>query len=178
MEAALSDPQPYLWLFIRIGLATGLRHSEILSARFEHFDPIRRRLKVLVKGGRWRQQPLTSGCCALLIREQDMAANQEGWIFPSQRTASGHIEQMSTAFARCVRRAGLRPNVVTPHVMRHTAITRLASSGADIRTIQEFSGHESLQMVMRYAHAQDRAIDLALDRLEREHPVNKSGGQS
>jgi integrase len=62
--------------------------------------------------------------------------------------------------------------------MRHTAITRLASSGADIKTIQEFSGHESLQMVMRYAHAQDRAVDLALDRLEREHPVNKSGGQS
>lgn len=91
---------------------------------------------------------------------------------------SGHIEQLSTAFARCVRHAGLRPEVVTPHVMRHTAITRLASSGADIKTIQEFSGHESLQMVMRYAHAQDRAVDLALDRLEREHPVNKSSGQS
>jgi hypothetical protein len=55
---------------------------------------------------------------------------------------------------------------------------RLASSGADIKTIQEYSGHESLQMVMRNAHAQDRAVDLALDRLEREHPVNKSGGRS
>jgi hypothetical protein len=50
--------------------------------------------------------------------------------------------------------------------MRHTAVTRLALSGADFKTIQEFSGHESLQMVLRYAHAQDDAINKALDRLE------------
>jgi integrase len=50
--------------------------------------------------------------------------------------------------------------------MHHTAITRLALSGADIKTIQEFSGHETLQMVLRYAHAQDRAVDRALDCME------------
>jgi integrase len=50
--------------------------------------------------------------------------------------------------------------------MRHTAITRLAETGAGITTIQEFSGHESLEMVLRYTHAQDRAVDSALDRLE------------
>jgi integrase len=58
------------------------------------------------------------------------------------------------------------PAEVVPHIMRHTAITRLAASGADIKTIQEFSGHESLAMVLRYAHAQDHVIDSALDRLE------------
>jgi integrase len=176
LEAALQDSQPYLWLFIRIGLATGLRHGEILSARFDNFDPMRRRLKVLVKGGRWRQQPLTSGCCDLLKKEREMAADQQGWIFPSKSTTSGHIEQMSAAFIRCVKRAGLNPRTITPHVMRHTAITRLSLSGADIKTIQEFSGHESLQMVLRYAHAQDRAVDLALDRMEarltNEHSAN------
>jgi integrase len=66
--------------------------------------------------------------------------------------------------------------------MRHTAITRLAATGTDIKTIQEFSGHESLTMVLRYAHAQDRAIDSALDRFERgtiaEHPRVRSGRDS
>jgi integrase len=112
LEAALSDPQPYLWLFIRIGLATGLRHSEVLSARFEHFDPIRRRLKVLVKGGRWRQQPLTSGCCALLSREQDMAADQEGWIFPSQRTVWPH---RAAEHGLCALRQTRRPQTRSRH---------------------------------------------------------------
>jgi site-specific recombinase XerD len=74
-----------------------------------------------------------------------MAADQQGWIFPSKITNSGHIEQMSAAFSRCVKRAGLNSKTITPHVMRHTAITRVALTGADIKTIQEFSGHESLQ---------------------------------
>jgi integrase len=58
--------------------------------------------------------------------------------------------------------------------MRHTAITRLAVTGADIKTIQEFSGHESLQMVLRYAHALDRAVDRALDRMEGADVVERS----
>ncbi|MBT3766638.1 MAG: tyrosine-type recombinase/integrase [Rhodospirillales bacterium] len=59
-----------------------------------------------------------------------------------------------------------QPTDVTPHIMRHTAITRRAETGADIKTIQEFSGHESLQMVLRYAHPQEAAINRALDRME------------
>jgi integrase len=103
-------------------------------------------------------------------------ARQNGWIFPSRNTSSGHIEQLSAAFSRGVRRAGLDTKTVTPHVMRHTAITRLAVTGADIKTIQEFSGHESIQMVLRYAHAQDRAVDRALERMKgaevHEHSAN------
>ena len=95
-----------------------------------------------------------------------MAANPTGWIFPSSRSKSGHIKSMEDPFARCVTAASMDAAVVVPHVMRHTAITRLAASGADIKTIQEFSGHESLAMVLRYAHAQDHVVDGALDRLE------------
>jgi integrase len=50
LEAALASGSPYLWLFIKIGLATSLRHSEILSAKFDGFDAGRRRLTVRVKG--------------------------------------------------------------------------------------------------------------------------------
>ena len=182
LEAALRDSNPYIWLFIKLGLATSLRHSEILRARFENFDPERKRLRVQVKGGRWRRQPLTRGITEILVKEGKTAKDLEGWIFPSLRAESGHIESMNVAFARCVKAAGMNPVVVVPHIMRHTAITRLAAIGADIKTIQEFSGHESLTMVLRYAHAQDRAIDSALDRLEQgtvvEHPRVQSGRKS
>jgi integrase len=182
LDAALRDSSPYIWLFVKLGLGTSLRHSEILRARFDNFDPERRRLRVQVKGGRWRRQPLTRGITEILVKESEMAKDPRGWIFPSLRAESGHVESMNVAFARCAKAAGMNPVVVVPHIMRHTAITRLAATGADIKTIQEFSGHESLTMVLRYAHAQDRAIDSALDRLEQgtvaEHPRLQSGRNS
>ena len=177
LDAALADSNSYIWLFIKLGLATGLRHSEMLAARFDKFDSTRRRLRVKTKGSRWRNQPLTRGVTAILQRERDMAEDTGGWIFPSKRTRSGHVESMDEPFARCVTKAGMDARVVTPHTMRHTAITRLAETGADIVTIQEFSGHETVAMVMRYAHAQDRAVDRALDKMEEgtvaEHPRSR-----
>jgi integrase len=50
--------------------------------------------------------------------------------------------------------------------MRHTAITELAETGAEGRTIQAFSGHKSREMVWRYTHARDLRVNEALDRLE------------
>ena len=67
---------------------------------------------------------------------------------------------------RCVIRAGLDPKEIVPHTMRHTAITNMAATGADIPTIQEFSGHLNYKMVLRYAHARDRRVDQAVDAME------------
>ena len=96
-----------------------------------------------------------------------MAKDPDGWIFPSPKSASGHIVDMKTTFRRCVIRAGLKPKEVVPHTMRHTAITNLAATGADTPTIQEYSGHQSLKMVMRYAHARDRRVNQAVDEMEK-----------
>jgi integrase len=167
LEAALQDGNPYSWLFVKIGLSTGLRHSEILSARFDGLDGRRRRLRVRVKGDRVREQPLSSELVEILKRERNMAEDSDGWIFPSPKSASGHIEDMKTTFKRCLIRAGLSPKEIVPHTMRHTAITNLAETGADIPTIQEFSGHLSLKMVMRYTHARDRRVNHAVGEMER-----------
>ncbi|MCH8112492.1 MAG: tyrosine-type recombinase/integrase [Proteobacteria bacterium] len=119
-----------------------------------------------VKGGDWREQPLTQTITGILEREREMAQDQEGWIFPSRRTATGHMEGLRVPFRRAVRAAGLNPETVTPHTMRHTAITEMAEAGAEPRTIQAFSGHKSQAMVWRYTHARDQRIDEALDRFD------------
>ena len=51
--------------------------------------------------------------------------------------------------------------------MRHSAISNLAATGANVRTIQEFSGHLSLAMVMRYTPARDERVDQAIEKMER-----------
>ena len=166
LDAALRDSSAYVWLFIKIGLSTSLRHSEILSARFDGLDTQRRRLRVKAKGGYWRDQPLSQDMVDILVRERDMAEDRDGWIFPSPKSLSGHVFSMKKAFRRCVVRAGLDPERATPHTMRHTAITNLAETGADVRTIQQFSGHKSPTMPLHYTHAREERVNRAVEQME------------
>lgn len=164
--ASLNDSNTRIWLFVMMGLNTGLRHSEILSARFENLDVERRRLRVLVKGGYWRKQPLTRTITDVLEHEREMADDDEEWFFPNPRSESDHVDSMKKAFQRVVTAAKLDPKKITPHIMRHTAITDLSGTGADFRTIQAFSGHKSTEMVMRYIHAREERINEALDLMD------------
>jgi len=76
-------------------------------------------------------------------------------------------------------RARLDPGTVTPHTMRHTAITRLVKAGVDLPTVQRISGHKTLAMVLRYSHVHDPHIDDAIAALGRTVPqrlTNKTAG--
>ncbi|MDP7561043.1 MAG: tyrosine-type recombinase/integrase, partial [Planctomycetota bacterium] len=118
LVATLNDSNTRIWLFIMVGLNTSLRHREILSSRFENFDASRRRLRVKVKGGEWREQPLTRTITKILQHEREMADDPDGWIFPNSASRSGHVESMKAPFRRVVISSGQDPKKVTPHTMR------------------------------------------------------------
>ncbi len=54
---------------------------------------------------------------------------------------------------------------VVPHVLRHTCASRLAQAGVDIKRIQEFLGHRTLTMTLRYAHLSPKHLDVCADAL-------------
>jgi integrase len=149
-----------------------MRHREILRTRFEQVDLAKLRLQIpKAKGGR-REQPITAELAELLRREMDMRGT-EGWIFPSPRpgaSLAGHRDRMEKPFRNAVTRAGLDPKIVTPHVLRHTAITKLVQAGVDLPTIQQISGHKTLAMALRYTHVHGTHIDRAIAALGRTVP--------
>jgi len=77
---------------------------------------------------------------------------------------------MEQPFRNAVTRAGLDPRIVTPHVLRHTAITKLVQAGVDLPTIQQISGHKTLAMVLRYTHVHGTHVDKAIAALGRTIP--------
>ena len=163
LASALADAEPLTWLFCVYGLNTAMRHQEILRSRFEEIDFARHRQFVpAAKGGR-RTQPLTAELVAILERERAMREDHQGWIFPSRHRDSkyGHWSTMRERFAAAVGRAGLTAEV-TPHNLRHTAITNLVKAGVDLPTIQKISGHKTLAMVLRYTHVHDNHIDAGI----------------
>jgi len=56
-----------------------------------------------------------------------------------------------------------------PHALRHSFATHLLSSGANLRTLQELLGHESLQATEKYTHL---GIDQLARTMEMHHPLN------
>ncbi len=56
---------------------------------------------------------------------------------------------------------------VVPHTLRHTCASRLVQGGMDLRRVQEWLGHRSMQMTMRYAHLAPCDLKLCVDVLER-----------
>ena len=56
---------------------------------------------------------------------------------------------------------------VVPHVLRHTCASRLVRGGVDMRRVQVWLGHQTLQMTMRYAHLVTHDLDMCVPILER-----------
>lgn len=170
MAGAISDQDVRLWLFVAFGLGAAMRHREILKVRYEHIDFDNRRLFIPDAKAGEREQPITPSLAAALKADRETAADKKGWIFPStnpKQSKAGHITNMGRQFARAVVRAGLDPDKVTPHTMRHTAITRLVKAGVDLPTIQRISGHKTLAMVLRYTHVHGQHIDAAISAIDR-----------
>ncbi|WP_373475925.1 tyrosine-type recombinase/integrase [Sphingorhabdus sp.] len=168
MKGGIADQDPATWLFIAFGLNTAMRHGEILRVRWDEIDFASNRIHIPQAKAGQRIQPITGSLRTMLENERKSRDDQEGYIFTHRRHGgkTPYRKSMARQFERAVLRAGLEPTKVTPHVMRHTAITALVQAGVDLPTIQKISGHKTLLMVMRYVHLADDHIDTAIAALD------------
>ena len=169
MKGAMQDQDGRLWLFVMFGLGAAMRHREILSVRYDQIDFANRRVFIPHAKAGEREQPITPALVDALKRQRAMEEDEDGWVFPTVlpgQSKVGHRTNMARPFARAVVRAMLDPDKVTPHTMRHTAITKLVKAGVDLPTIQRISGHKTLAMVLRYVHVHGEHIDAAISALD------------
>lgn len=169
MKGAIGDQDPLTWLFAAIALGTGMRHSEILRIKWSDIDSDNRRIYIGKAKAGQREQPIPAALATTLTKERDQIGKADAYVFPTARSDAKHPHRltMSAQFRRAVVRAKLDPNKVTPHVLRHTAITGLVRAGVDLPTIQRISGHKTLAMVLRYTHLSDDHIDQAVAKMDR-----------
>ena len=169
LEKAAEHQSPFIYPFIKIALGTSMRKSEILSIRLEHIDLQRKTIYIPHAKAGARNQPIT-GNLAIFLEEilKNTEPGQE-WLFPSMVAKSGHLQYPEDSFRDVVKQAELNPKEVTPHTLRHTAITHLVQAGVDLPTVQRISGHKTLQMVARYSHQNGEHIQSAMDVLEKRY---------
>lgn len=159
--------------------ATGLRVSELIALPITAARTRERFLIVRGKGDKERLVPLTDAAreaarTFLTLREA-AANNREShsqWLFPAD-SASGHLTRQ--AFARDLKdlaiQAGLSPERVSPHVLRHAFASHLLHNGADLRVVQELLGHADIATTQIYTHILDERMKAMVRDL---HPLGDS----
>ena len=147
-----------------------------MAARRDHLDLANRRLFIPDAKTGERKQPITLELGEL--PEREMRDDREGWIFPSPHsdTAAGHRARIDRPLREAVKAAGLNSDGITPHVRRHTAITKLVQAGVDLPTVQRISGHKTLAMYVRYTHVHGRHIYDAIRAIGRTLPKRAANG--
>lgn len=166
VECAKADANPIIYPFIVIGVETSMRKMEILSIRREHVDLQRRTIFIPKAKAGAREQPITKHLADFLASYIAALPPGSPWLFLSPGAKSGHAMDIRKPFRRVVEAAGLDPDQVVRHTLRHTAITHLVQAGVDLPTVKRISGHKTLAMVERYAHQNGAHIEGAMDRLQ------------
>ncbi len=144
-------------LMIQFLYSSGLRVSEICTARVEEIDFSRGRGYVRDgKGGKDRLFFL--GKDLSLSLKEFVGQRQTGFVFENKnghRLSERNIQKIISTTAR---RAGIMKHV-TPHKLRHSFATHLHDSGVSIRTIQELLGHSNLQTTEIYTHVSAKKLE-------------------
>ncbi len=172
--------------------ATGMRVTELVSLPVAAARGNPQMLLVKGKGGKERMTPLSpparKALAAWLVM-RDMsedAAKAKGrpgsaYLFPSTGKL-GHLtrHRFYMLIKELAVNAGISPQKVTPHRLRHAFATHLLANGADLRVIQTLLGHADIATTEIYTHVlEDRLKDL----VQEHHPLastarRKTGGST
>ncbi|MGY6634158.1 MAG: tyrosine recombinase [Alkalilacustris sp.] len=144
--------------------ATGLRVSELVSLPLAAARGDPEMLLVRGKGGRERLVPLSGPARAALAawlaqRERDedtrraTGAPASRFLFPA-RGKAGHMTRggFHALLKDIAVAAGVSPQTVSPHRLRHAFATHLLAGGADLRVIQTLLGHADISSTEIYTH--------------------------
>lgn len=152
--------------------SSGLRLSELLGARLEHYREDEGWLRVAGKGGKSRICPVGSQARECLQRwlvdgrPKLVRRVTSSHVFISVRGSALSPMRVQQILQERAAAAGLQRRV-HPHMLRHCFATHLLNHGADLRVIQEMLGHADISTTQIYTHV-DQARLGAVHR--RHHP--------
>ncbi len=163
--------------------ATGMRVTELVTLPLSAVRGDPRMLLIKGKGGKERMVPLSPPARAAMAAylslrdaEEDAARlagkRASAFLFAS-RGKAGHLtrQRFFTLIKDIAARAGVAPDKVTPHTLRHAFATHLLAHGADLRAIQTMLGHADVATTEIYTHVLDeRLTELVMQ----HHPLSKA----
>jgi integrase len=142
---------------------TGMRNErELFQMRIENLDWKNRVIFVPdSKTPEGRRLVPMSGRVFEILRDR-CAVRQEGWVFPSKRSASGHLRSICNLFRRARNTAGL-PKELVLYCARHDYGTRVLMRTGNLAAVMRTMGHRDVKTAMHYQHPELEIVRAALD---------------
>ncbi len=146
---------------VELMYGAGLRVSETVGLARTSVDLEGRLVRVLGKGDKERIVPLGRPACEavrryLALGRPHLDRRHRPDLFLNARGGALTRAGAFLILRRLAERAGLEPERVHPHLLRHSFATHLLEGGADLRSVQEMLGHADLATTERYTHVSDR----------------------
>lgn len=151
---------------------SGLRASELVSLPLSAVPRDAPFLSVTGKGGQQRLLPVSGRARAALSRWLALRQPVGRHLFPS-RGKDGHLTRIRLfqLLRDLAGRAGIAPDKISPHVLRHAFATHLLEGGADLRVLQTLLGHADIATTQIYTHVDSaRLVKL----VNMRHPLGQS----
>jgi integrase/recombinase XerD len=156
--------------FVELLYGSGLRATELVSLPRHSFRGNQPWLILRGKGGRERLVPLSDRARAAVAAWSAHVAADQPWLFPSGNSHVSRVRlfQLLKALAAD---AGIPPERVSPHVLRHAFATHLLEGGADLRALQTMLGHADIATTEIYTHVDSRRL---VELVNARHPLGEA----
>jgi integrase/recombinase XerC len=163
---------------LEVFYSSGLRLSELAGLDVIDLDFKQKLVKVRGKGRKERIVPV-GGPALKAVQEYldkigQIRKNEESGIFKKPLFINARGTRITTrSIARIVNEVTVKSGIgrkISPHALRHSFATHLLNAGADLRSIQELLGHESLSTTQKYTAVN---INRMMEVYDKAHPRAK-----
>jgi integrase/recombinase XerC len=173
--------------------STGIRVSELVGLNMDDIDFLGEVIHIRGKGKKERITPISSSALQAIqhyMEYRNKRAQNNSHFDSKVLFVNKHGQRLSTRSVRrkmdkYLKAAGLDP-AISPHTLRHSFATHMLNNGADLRSVQELLGHQSLSTTQVYTHLTTKKLkevydnahpreDMAHDRYAPQGPGGANG---
>ena len=146
---------------------SGLRATELVSLPRNAISPDKPYLILRGKGAKERLVPISDRARAAVAEWRALVPRESPWLFPSGKKHLSRV-RLYQLLQELAPAAGIPPDRISPHVLRHAFATHLLEGGADLRALQMLLGHADIATTQIYTHVDSRRL---IELVNSRHPL-------
>jgi integrase/recombinase XerD len=156
---------------IELLYGSGLRATELVSLPRHGLQPNKPFVILRGKGGKERLVPISDRARAAVAQWAALVPRDALWLFPSGKKHLSRV-RLYQLVRELAGAAGIPPDRISPHVLRHAFATHLLEGGADLRALQMLLGHADIATTQIYTHVDSRRL---IELVNSRHPLVDAG---